>query len=81
MEGWQNHPFEIKITAGETIAFCMFDKSQNGPCCDGSHQGSGMAPEVAKYDREKQVFAFGCQQSKNRPFCDASIKPWKNKNF
>jgi len=72
MTGWQNHPFEIIAKEGETIAFCMCGKSQNGPRCDGSHHGSGMGPKRITYDKETTIHACGCQQSKNRPMCDGT---------
>lgn len=74
MSGWQNRPFEIKVKAGQTIAFCMCGKSKNGPYCDGSHQGTSITPKIVKYDLDTIVYACGCQKSSNRPFCDGTHK-------
>ena len=74
MTGWQNKPFVRQAKAGETIAFCMCGKSQNGPYCDGSHQGSGIGPKVVTYDKDTEIHVCGCQQSKNRPMCDGTHK-------
>jgi CDGSH-type Zn-finger protein len=72
MAGWQQEPFAINVKAGQTKAFCMCGKSKNGPFCDGSHQGSGIDPEVVTFDADKTVYACGCQASKKRPYCDGS---------
>lgn len=74
MAGWQSKPFEIQAKPGETIAFCMCGKSQNGPYCDGSHKGSGISPKVVTYDKDTTLHACGCQQSKNKPLCDGTHK-------
>jgi CDGSH-type Zn-finger protein len=74
MTGWQKGPFEIKVKAGESVAFCMCGKSKNGPYCDGSHKGSGITPKLIKFEKETTVFACGCQQSNKRPFCDGTHK-------
>jgi len=74
MAGWQSKPFEVQTKTGDTIAFCMCGKSQNGPYCDGSHKGSGISPKVVTYDKDTTLHACGCQQSKNRPLCDETHK-------
>ena len=74
MTGWQNKPFEIQAKAGDTIAFCMCGKSQNGPYCDGSHKGSGISPNVVTYDKDTTLHACGCQQYKNKLLCDGTHK-------
>jgi len=72
MAGWQNEPFEVAVKSGETKAFCMCGLSKNGPYCDGSHEGSGKAPQVVKIEKDKTLYICGCQQSGNRPYCDGS---------
>ena len=72
MAEWQKKPFEFEVKAGDIKAFCMCGKSQGGPFCDGSHAGSGIAPNVVKFEENKTVYACGCQQSKARPYCDGT---------
>lgn len=72
MSGWQSEPFAIEVKAGETKAFCMCGHSKNGPFCDGSHKGTGMAPQIVTFDADKTIHACGCRQSKRRPYCDGS---------
>ncbi len=74
MSGWQNHPFEINVKAGETKAFCMCGHSKNGPFCDGSHKTTTITPHVETFDEDKTVYVCGCQQSGNRPYCDGTHK-------
>ena len=72
MSGWQNEPFVIELKAGDKKALCMCGKSKVGPYCDGSHQGTGITPQLVSADEDKTIYACGCQQSANRPFCDGT---------
>ena len=72
MSGWQNKPFKIDVEKDQKLAFCMCGKSKNGPFCDGSHKGSGISPEVIKFEEHKTIYACGCTQSNKRPFCDGT---------
>ncbi|MES0371387.1 MAG: CDGSH iron-sulfur domain-containing protein [Mariprofundaceae bacterium] len=74
MSGWQSKPFEVKVKAGESKAFCMCGLSKNGPFCDGSHVTTDKTPEVVKFDEDKTIYICGCQQSNNRPYCDGTHK-------
>ncbi|MDG1995062.1 MAG: CDGSH iron-sulfur domain-containing protein [Emcibacteraceae bacterium] len=38
MSDWQDVPFIVNVTAGETKAFCMCGLSSNAPFCDGTHK-------------------------------------------
>ncbi|NBS79664.1 CDGSH iron-sulfur domain-containing protein [bacterium] len=41
---WQSSPYKIDAKSGQTLAFCTCGQSKNPPFCDGSHKGSGKAP-------------------------------------
>ena len=72
MTAWQDGPFKAEIKSGDRKAICACGKTQNGPYCDGSHKGSGIAPTVLNFDEDKTVFFCGCGRSGNKPFCDGS---------
>ncbi|MDQ7048933.1 MAG: glutamate synthase-related protein [Enterobacterales bacterium] len=72
MTKWQNEPFKIDVSDGETKVFCMCGLSNNGPYCDGTHKSTSITPKVVSFDEDKSVFICGCQQSSNRPFCDGT---------
>jgi len=50
----------------------MCGKSENGPYSDGSHQGTGITPELVIFDKDQTIYACGWQQSNNLPCCDGS---------
>ena len=70
MTTWQNQPFVIDVSDGDTNAFCMCGLSNNGPFCDGSHRTTNITPKVINFEAENTLYICGCQQSSNRPFCD-----------
>ena len=67
----QKNPYVLQLEAGD-YWFCSCGKSKNQPYCDGSHQGSGMAPMKFTLNDKQTVALCGCKQSKNLPFCDGS---------
>lgn len=71
---WQDHPFEVKVEAGKSVALCMCGNTGNPPYCDGSHKGSEFSPEVVRYDKAKTLWVCGCGKSGVRPFCDGTHK-------
>lgn len=68
----QRAPYKVTIEAGKNYAFCACGLSRKQPFCDGSHSGSGLAPQVFKAEETKEAFFCGCKHSKNIPFCDGS---------
>ncbi len=55
-----------------TYYWCACGRSKNQPFCDGSHEGTDLAP-VAFEIKEKQTVALcNCKHTKNPPFCDGS---------
>jgi CDGSH-type Zn-finger protein len=42
--------------------------------CDGSHQGTGLAPVKFTLAEPKMVYLCGCKQTKTAPFCDGTHK-------
>ena len=82
MTAWQNKPFVIDVSDGDTKAFCMCGLSKNGPFCDGSHRSTDITPKVISFEEDKTLYVCGCQQSANKPFCDGTHTklPLNNKN-
>lgn len=74
MSGWQDHPYQIPVKAGETKHFCHCGNSKNPPYCDGSHKGTGITPFVVAAEEDKTLYICGCLKSSNRPFCDGCHK-------
>ena len=72
MTTWQNQPFVIDVSDGDTKVFCMCGLSNNGPFCDGSHRTTNFTPKVINFEEDKTLYVCGCQQSSNRPFCDGT---------
>ncbi|NQY73351.1 MAG: CDGSH iron-sulfur domain-containing protein [Candidatus Margulisbacteria bacterium] len=80
MTSWQNKPFAIDVSAGDTKYFCMCGLSKKGPFCDGSHKTTSITPKSVTFDEEKTIYACGCQQSQKKPYCDGSHKNIKTEN-
>ena len=74
MAGWQDHPFTVKIQAGETKAFCMCGLTQTPPFCNGSHKATDITPHVETVHEPETLYICGCRQSRNKPFCDGTHK-------
>jgi CDGSH iron-sulfur domain-containing protein 3 len=65
-------PFAVEVEAGKAYWWCACGKSAKQPFCDGSHQGTGVAP--VKYTPEKAGKAWfcGCKHTAQTPLCDGS---------
>jgi CDGSH-type Zn-finger protein len=68
----QKAPYSVQLEAGKTYAWCACGRSANQPFCDGSHKGTGLAPEVFKADSSRQAALCGCKQTGDKPFCDGT---------
>lgn len=64
-------PFVMDCQPGK-YAWCACGKSRKQPFCDGSHQGTGLAPRIEVIGEARKVAWCGCKHSKNAPFCDGS---------
>lgn len=69
----QKAPYGLTLEAG-TYWWCACGRSQKQPFCDGSHKGTGIAPQKITLDEPKKVWLCGCKHSQNPPFCDGSHK-------
>ncbi len=70
----QKAPYAVEVKAGESYWWCSCGKSANQPFCDGSHKGSGFAPQKVVLTEEKTVAWCGCKHSANGCNCDGSHK-------
>jgi len=67
----KNAPTIKKLEPG-TYHWCSCGKSENVPFCDGSHQGTSLAPVEFVIEAKQTVALCGCQRTKNPPHCDGS---------
>ena len=70
----QKAPFRVKLEAGRSYFWCVCGLSAKQPFCDGSHQGSGLAPKKFTADKDGPAFLCGCKATDNAPLCDGSHK-------
>ncbi|MCL4788964.1 MAG: CDGSH iron-sulfur domain-containing protein [Verrucomicrobia bacterium] len=55
-----------------TYWWCACGLSKTQPFCDGSHKGTGLAPQKVDITAERTVAWCGCKHSKSAPYCDGS---------
>lgn len=67
-------PFPVAVEAGKTYFWCACGRSAKQPFCDGSHQGTGLAPTKWEATESKTVYFCGCKASGKAPLCDGSHK-------
>lgn len=60
------------LQEGEEKYWCTCGLSKAQPWCDGSHQGTGMAPMKWVVPETKDYYVCACKYSKNKPLCDGS---------
>lgn len=67
-------PWLVELPAGDYL-WCACGRSRAQPFCDGSHQGTGLAPirfTIAPRRGTQTVWLCGCKRSCDKPFCDGS---------
>jgi CDGSH-type Zn-finger protein len=66
-------PFVVELEPGE-YWYCTCGRSATQPFCDGSHKGTGFAPQKFSVEEKKKVGLCGCRRTAGRPFCDGTHK-------
>ena len=67
----QRKPFVQNVQPG-TYWWCACGRSSHQPFCDGSHKGTGLAPERVVLETAATVALCNCKHSANKPYCDGS---------
>ena len=65
-------PYQVELTAGEEYWWCACGRSQSQPFCDGSHKGTGIAPQGFKPETTGTYNLCGCKASDDMPYCDGA---------
>ena len=68
----QKAPYEVKIKAGKSYAWCACGRSNRQPYCDGTHSGSDFSPVVWKAEKDETVWLCGCKRTATKPHCDGT---------
>lgn len=69
----QKAPFAVTLDPGDYY-WCACGRSRTQPMCDGSHQGTELAPVKFTLAEAKLVYLCGCKQTKTAPHCDGTHK-------
>jgi len=70
----QRGPYLAELAPGE-YSWCACGRSRTQPFCDGSHQGTGLAPlkfTIQPRKHPETVWLCGCKRSRHMPFCDGT---------
>ncbi len=71
----QKGPYVFRCEAGQKYAYCMCQKSQRFPLCDGTHKTlAGVQPIKVTLEEARTVAWCACGTSKTKPYCDGSHK-------
>jgi len=65
-------PVQVELKAGDKYFFCTCGASSHQPFCDGSHKGTGFAPQPFEVDEDGSAWLCRCKRTGNLPFCDGS---------
>ena len=65
-------PYLVRLEGGRTYFWCACGRSATQPFCDGSHQGTGLAPRRIRATCTGEVLLCGCKQTCGAPFCDGA---------
>ena len=68
----QKGPISAEVEAGKAYFWCACGRSSNQPFCDGSHQGTGLAPVRYEAPESRTVWFCACKHTSNRPMCDGT---------
>jgi CDGSH-type Zn-finger protein len=66
-------PFVVELEPGD-YWYCACGRSAGQPFCDGSHQGTGLAPKKFTVKTKQTVGLCGCRKGAGQPFCDGTHK-------
>ena len=69
---YAKQPIPVELEEGKTYAWCACGLSDNQPWCNGSHQGTSLAPKVFVAEESKTAYMCQCKSSSNPGFCDGS---------
>jgi len=62
-------PIVVELEPGD-YWYCTCGRSADQPFCDGSHKGTGFAPQKFTVEEKRKMGVCGCRHSGNQPFCD-----------
>lgn len=65
-------PYLVRLESGRTYFWCACGRSATQPFCDGSHQGTGLAPRRMVATCSEEVLLCGCKRTSGAPFCDGT---------
>ncbi|MEO1533139.1 MAG: CDGSH iron-sulfur domain-containing protein [Pseudomonadota bacterium] len=68
----QKGPYAVEVEAGKSYFWCTCGRSENQPFCDGSHEGTGLAPMKHTAEKDGKLFFCGCKATGNAPLCDGA---------
>jgi len=68
----QKSPYGVDVEAGQEYWWCACGKSESQPFCDGSHKGTGIAPQQYSAAEAGKVWFCGCKHTATIPMCDGT---------
>jgi CDGSH-type Zn-finger protein len=70
----QRAPFKVEVESGKTYWWCACGRSAKQPFCDGSHNGTALAPVKWTAEKSGPAWFCGCKHTAAIPTCDGSHK-------
>lgn len=65
-------PCVVEVEKGKSYLWCACGRSRSQPYCDGSHQGTGLAPVPFTASGNERIWLCGCKRSGHPPLCDGA---------